>query len=130
AQTANDLQACGSCSPEPTSSVISTPSVVSSATTTLSVVRPAISTVRELDTPAANSRTLIWCASSSASEDLLAASISRRSFFRACTSSSARPYASWHALKGDVVKSLWWRIRPPTLCHQMARQKGPQTQAP
>ena len=50
-----------------------------------------ISTVRDLDAPATNSDALIWCASSSASKALLAASISWRSFFRARASSSARP---------------------------------------
>ena len=86
-----DQQDGGSGSPESTSSTTWTPSVVSSATSAPSVVPPTISTVRELDAPAANSDALIWCASSSASEALLAASISRCSFFLARASSSARP---------------------------------------
>ena len=90
AQSAVDQQAGGFGFLEPTSSAIWTPLVVSSATTALSVVPPDISTVRELDAPAANSDALIWCASSSASEALLAASISRRSF-RARVSLFARP---------------------------------------
>ena len=52
---------------------------------------PAVSTVRELDAPAAICDALIWCASASASEALLAASISRRSFFLARASCSYRP---------------------------------------
>ena len=110
AHSAVDQQAGGSGFPEPTSSAIWTPSVVSSAiwtpsvvssaiwtpsvmssaTTAPSVVPPAVSTVRELDAPAAIYDALIWCASASASEALLAASISRRSFFLAHASSSAR----------------------------------------
>ena len=91
AQSAVDQQAGGSVSPEPTSFVIWTPSVVSSATTAPSVVPPAISTVRELDAPTANCDALIWCASSSASEALLAESISRCSFSYVRASSSTRP---------------------------------------
>ena len=55
------------------------------------LVPPTISTVRELDVAVANSDVLIWCAASSASEALLAASISRRSFILAHVLSSARP---------------------------------------
>ena len=91
AQSAVDQQDCGSGSPEPKSSAIWTPSVVSSATSAPSVVPPAISTVRELHAPAANSDALIRFASSSASEALLAASFSRLSFFLSHASSSARP---------------------------------------
>ena len=91
AQSAIDQQDGGSGSPEPTSSAIWTPSVVSSATSAPSVVPPAISTVRELDAPGANLDALIRCAFSSSREALLAASISRRSFFLAQDSSSARP---------------------------------------
>ena len=91
AQSAVDQQAGGSGSPEPTSSTIWTPLVVSSATTALSVVPPAISTVRELDAPAANSNAHIWCASYSASKALLVVSISQHSFFCARASSFARP---------------------------------------
>ena len=40
------------------------------------------------------------------------------------------PYASLHALKGEVVESLKWRIGSPSLCLQQALQKRPQTQAP
>ncbi|TMX00341.1 hypothetical protein EJD97_000989, partial [Solanum chilense] len=130
AQSAVDQQDCGSGSSEPTSSAIWTPSVVSSATTALLAVSSAISTVRELDASAANSPALMWCASSSASEALLAASISRRSFFRACASSSARRLRLLARLEGEVVEYLRWRIGPPTLCLQQARQKGSQTQAP
>ena len=86
-----DQQAGGSGSPKPTSSAIWTPSVVSSATSAPSVVTSAISAVRELDAPAANCDALIWCASSSASEAHLVASISRRSFFLARASFSAQP---------------------------------------
>ena len=91
AQSTVDQQDGGSGSPEPTSPAIWTPSVVSSATTAPSVVSPAVATVRELDAPAANCDVLIYCASSSASEALLAASISRRSFFLARASTVARP---------------------------------------
>ncbi|TMX05703.1 hypothetical protein EJD97_007514, partial [Solanum chilense] len=129
-QSVVDQQAGGSGSPEPTCSAIRIPSVVSSATTALSVVPPAISIVRELDALAANSDAPIWCTSSLASEDLLAASISRRSFFRARASSSARPLCLLAGFRGEVVESLKWKIRPPTLCLQQDRQKGPQTQEP
>ena len=40
------------------------------------------------------------------------------------------PYASWHSLEGEVVEYLKWQIRPPILCLQQARQKGPQTPSP
>ncbi|TMW81311.1 hypothetical protein EJD97_010469, partial [Solanum chilense] len=130
AQSADDQQAGGSGSPEPTSSVFLTPSVVSSATTTLSAVPHAISTVQELDAPTTNSLALIWCTSSSTSEALFAASISRRSFFHTCASSFARPLCLLACSRGGSGGISRWQIGPPTLCLQQARQKGPQTQAP
>ncbi|TMW80564.1 hypothetical protein EJD97_018336, partial [Solanum chilense] len=129
AQSVVDQQAGGSGFPEPTSSAIWTPSVVSSATTALSVVPLSISTGQELDSPAANSDALIWCASSSASEALIAASISWCSFFRARASSSTRPLRLLACSRGggggisEVVNG------PLALCPQQARQKGPQTLA-
>ncbi|TMW99662.1 hypothetical protein EJD97_002194, partial [Solanum chilense] len=133
AQSAVDQQAARSGSPEPTSSAIWTPSVVSSATTAPSVVPPSISTVRELDAPAApaaNSDALIWYASSSASEALIASpSLSAPSSVLA-PRPLLNPYASLNSLEGDVVESLQWKIGPPTVCLQQARQKGPQTPAP
>ena len=57
AQSADDQQAGGSGSPEPTTSVVWTPWIVSSSATTLSAVPPAIATSLELDAPAADSTT-------------------------------------------------------------------------
>ncbi|TMW80942.1 hypothetical protein EJD97_013361, partial [Solanum chilense] len=124
AQSAVDQQAGGSGSPEPTSSSMWTPLVVSSATTALLAVPPAISTVQELDTPAANSLALIWCASSSTSEALIAASILRRSLFRARALSSARLLPLLACSRGELVESLRWRIGPPTLCRQQIDRRG------
>ena len=59
AQSADDKQVGGSGTPEPTSVVILTPSVVSSATKTLLAVPHAMSTVEDLDAPVGNSHALI-----------------------------------------------------------------------
>ncbi|TMW84869.1 hypothetical protein EJD97_024223, partial [Solanum chilense] len=125
-----DQQAGGFGSPEPTSSAIWTPSVVSSATTALSVVPPAISSVRELD-----AQPLTLMLSSGAPPPQQVRLSSQPPSLGAPSSVLAPrplldPYASWHALEGEVVESLRWRIGPPTLCLQQARQKGPQTPAP
>ncbi|TMW93335.1 hypothetical protein EJD97_011857, partial [Solanum chilense] len=128
-QSVVDQQAGGSDSLEPTSSAIWTPSMVSSAITALSVVPPAISTVSELDAPTANSDALIWCpppqqvrlSSQPPSHGAPSSVLAPRPLLD--------PYASWHALEGEVVESLRWQIGPPTLCPQQARQKGPQTPA-
>ncbi|TMX05637.1 hypothetical protein EJD97_013287, partial [Solanum chilense] len=129
-QSTVDQQDGGSGFSEPTSSAILTPAVVSSATTAQSVVPPAISTVRQLDTAAANSDALIWCASSSASGlSLQPLSLSAPSSVLA-PRPPLDPYASWHSLEGEVVEFLMWQKGPPTVCPQQARQKGPQTPAP
>ena len=74
---------------------------MSSATTAPSVVPHAVSTVQELDALAAICDVLMWCASASASEALLAASISRSSFFLARASSSARPLCLLALSRGE-----------------------------
>ncbi|TMW83485.1 hypothetical protein EJD97_001576, partial [Solanum chilense] len=126
AQSANDQQAGGSGSPKPTTSVIWTPSVVFSASTALSAVSPSISTVLELDTPSAKSD----------APPLQQARLSSQPPYHDAPSSVLElhppldPYASWHALEGEVVESLKWKIELPSLYLQQALQKGPQTQAP
>ncbi|TMW86314.1 hypothetical protein EJD97_021586, partial [Solanum chilense] len=127
AQSADDQQAGGSDSPEPTTFVIWTPSVVSSASTTLSAVPPDISTVMELDAQAAKSLLL------SDVPPPQQARLSSQPPYHGAPSSllelhpPLEPYASWHALEGEVVESLKWRRGPPSLCLQQALQKGPQT---
>ena len=91
AKNAGNQQAGGFCSPKPTTSVVGTPSLGSLSITTLSLVPSAVSTSLELDAPTAYSTNLIWRASSSAIDPLLAASISRSYFFLAQASSSSWP---------------------------------------
>ncbi|TMW84842.1 hypothetical protein EJD97_024259, partial [Solanum chilense] len=118
AQSAVDQQAGGSGSPEPTSSAIFTPSVVSSARTAQSFVTPAITTVRELD-----AQPLTLMLSSGAPPPQQVRLSSHPPSLGAPSSVIAPrplldPYASWHALEGEVVESLKWQIGPPTLCLQ------------
>ena len=71
-----------------------------------SVVPPAVSTVRELDAPAAICDALIWCASASASEALLAASTLGAPSSLLTPHPLIDPYASWHSLEGKVGEFL------------------------
>ncbi|TMW80791.1 hypothetical protein EJD97_015064, partial [Solanum chilense] len=130
AQSAVDQQDGGSSSPEPTYSAIWTPSVVSSATTALSVVPPPISIVRELD---AQPLTLMLSSGAPPPQQVKLSSQPPSHgvpYSVLAPRPLLSPYASWHALEEEVVESLRWRIGPPTLYLQQARQKGPKTQAP
>ncbi|TMW82727.1 hypothetical protein EJD97_005122, partial [Solanum chilense] len=105
-QSAVDQQAGGSDSPEPTSSEIWTPSVVYSETTALSVVPPAISTVRELDAPPL---TLMLLSDAPPPQQVRLSSQPPSlgaSFSVLAPHPLLDPYASWHALEGEVVESL------------------------
>ncbi|TMW91809.1 hypothetical protein EJD97_013867, partial [Solanum chilense] len=130
AQSADDQQAGGSGSPEPTTSIIWTPSVVYSASKAQSAVPPSISTVLELDAP---HLTLLLSYDVPPPQQ---ARLSSQPPSHGATSSMLKlhppldPYASWHALEGEEVESLKWRIGPPSLYLQQALQKWPQTQAP